>query len=124
MAHWATLHDLVRVIPVAQSQSRDDTTLTLLSIDCYADGWVTNLRVYHPDPHAFPVFLFFPKPDKRRTYQYGGGHGIGPWRYDVADPNCYLSKVWIPPLNPEPVPLAFDVNIIRFTDRPAHEGVS
>lgn len=122
MAHWATLRDLVRIIPVAQSQTRGDATLTLLSIDCYADGWVTNLRVHHPDPHYFPVFLFHPKPDKRRAYQYGGGYGIDPWRYDDVDPNCYFSSVWIPPLNPEPVPLEFVVDVVRFTDRPRKEG--
>ncbi len=62
--YFPTLHNLVRIISVAQSQTRGDTTLTFLSIDCYTDGWVINLRVHHPDPRVFPLFDFHPSDTK------------------------------------------------------------
>ena len=122
MAHWATLRDLVRIIPVAQSQAYGETTLTLLTIDCYADGWVTNLRVHYPDPRVYPVFRFYPRAEKRPEHGYGGGHWFGPWRYEDTDPNSYISIAWIPTLDPETVSLKFFVDVIRFTDRPRSEG--
>jgi hypothetical protein len=114
------LRDLVSVIPVAQSQTQDDTTLTFLSIDCYADGWVANLRVHCPDPHCCPLFQFYPKRDPDPATHYGG-KGQSLLHLDEGE-NWYLSYVFWPALRPAQSPLVFDVPIMRFTDLPRWEG--
>ncbi|MGI8690095.1 MAG: hypothetical protein ACR2M3_16070 [Thermomicrobiales bacterium] len=117
---YPQLHNLVRVIPVAQSQTQDDTTLTFLSIDCYADGWVANLRVIRPDSQGYPLFMFYPKrhPDPVTHY---GGKGASILHLDNG-PNWYLSYVFYPALRREELPLEFDVPVMRFTDRPRREA--
>jgi hypothetical protein len=114
------LRDLVGVIPVAQSQTQDDTTLTFLSIDCYADGWVANLRVHRPDTHGYPLFQFYPKRDPDPASHYGG-KGSSLLHLDAGE-NWYLSYVFWPALRPAQSPLIFDVPIMRFIDLPRNEG--
>jgi hypothetical protein len=114
------LRDLLRVIPVAQSQTQDETTLTFLSVDCYTDGWVANLRVNRPAPQSYPVFSFYPKRDPDPATHYGG-IGISTSHLDHGS-NAFLSYSYYPALRPGQPPLAFDVPVIRFTDRPRREG--
>src|SRR4051812_20865910 len=86
--HYPMLHDLVRVIPIAQSQTRGETTLTLLSLDCYADGWAVHLCVHHPDPYVFPAFMFGhfrPMTNLDNAAYFRHGHRHGPWRYHDDD---------------------------------------
>ncbi len=120
--YFPTLHELVRIVPVAQSQTCGDTTLTLLSLDCYADGWVINLKVLYSDPHVFPFFNFHPKNDQRRSRQFGGAPGFGPWHYHTDDRNFYLSFVKHPALDTEPIPLEFFVPVVQFLDCLPNQG--
>ncbi len=122
--YYPTLRDLVCVIPVAQSQTRDDTTLTVLSLDWYADGWVANLRVHRDDPRYYPVFTFHPKADVRRTHQFGGSGSFSSWHHRDGDPNWYFSVIFYPALAPDDALLEFIVRVIRFNDRPAPTGDS
>ena len=78
------LRDLLRVIPVAQSQTQDETTLTFLSVDCYTDGWVANLTANrdlfdkrsNPAPFAGKYNLVFPGPgDGDPTHPQNDGTG-------------------------------------------------
>jgi hypothetical protein len=114
--YFPSLRELVRIIPLAQSQTRGDTTLTLLSIDCYTDGWVINLRTHHADPHLVPIFNFHPKYDNRRSRQYGGSPGFGPWHYHSDDRNHFVSFLKHPALAPDPIPLEFFVPVVQFFD--------
>src|SRR5207302_736105 len=44
-AHDAKLTDLIRVVPVAASLRSDGVRITLLSLERYDDGFVTQMRV-------------------------------------------------------------------------------
>jgi len=118
VSYYPTLRDLVRVVPVAQSQTQGDTTLTFLSLDCYTDGWVANLRVHRLDPRYRPVFGFHPKPDLRRAQQFGGSGSFFSWHHREGDTNWYLSIIFFPALDPDETPLEFVVPLIHFVDRP------
>lgn len=117
MRQYPTLHDLVRVIPVAQSQRRGDTTITLLSVDCYTDGWVVNLRVHQDDPRYYPIFSCEPKYDTRRERQFGGMGSFFSWHHRDDDPNRYLSYIMYPALHPSEPDLEFVVPIVYWQDR-------
>lgn len=117
MQHYPTLRDLVRVIPVAQSVKCGDTTITLLSVDCYADGWIANLRVYHDDVRYYPVFSFSPKYDTNRDRQFGGCGSFFSWHHRDGDPNWYLSYILFPALNPSEPDLEFLVHSVHWSDR-------
>ncbi len=118
--YYPRIDGLVRVIPVAQSQTQDDTVLTFLSVDCYSGGWIANLRVYRSDPQGYPLFMFYPKRHPRPAIQYVGSGPSTP--YTEGDANWYLSYAFQPALDPDEPPLEFDVPVMRFTDRPRTEG--
>lgn len=117
MQHYPNLRDLVRVIPVAQSQCRGNTTITLLSVDCYTDGWVANLRVHRDDSRFYPTFSFHPKYEARRKRQFGGVGSYFSWHHREDDPNWYLSYILYPALDPSEPDVEFIVRTVYWKDR-------
>src|SRR4051794_29404301 len=108
--HFPMLTSLVRVIPIAQSQSRGDTTLSILSIDCYTDGWTVHLCVRHPDSYVFPGFMmrdFIPTTNTGNAAYFRHGHYHGPWRYHDDHVNTYFSYSWSPALDIDAITLGF-----------------
>lgn len=47
--------ELVRVIPIAQKQTRDETTVELLSLESYTDGFILQARLWAANPPPMTV---------------------------------------------------------------------
>lgn len=105
------LRDLLRVIPVAQSHTVDGVTVTLLSIETYADGFVATFRVIAepaPSGHRFPQLVLEITDDQGNRYNGWPGGGVGDyeqWR---------LIHRFAPALAPNAQELHLDVTDVRW----------
>ena len=50
-----TLKDLVRVVPIGQSQVHGGVTVMMLALEQYADGFVVTFRVLSDEPWPFDI---------------------------------------------------------------------
>lgn len=87
--------ELLRVIPIAQQQTRDGTTIELLSLECYDDGCILQARIRLVDPlpmtpeqHSHPHIMNFTASDDQGTryqdYAKGGSGNQWEWRFTHA----------------------------------------
>jgi hypothetical protein len=88
--------ELVRVIPIAQKQAHDETTVELLSLESYTDGFILQARLWVANPplmtaaqHNHPLIRKILATDDRGTRYQGfpkGGTGNqwGEWRFTFA----------------------------------------
>ena len=106
--------ELVRVIPIAQKQTRDETTVELLSLESYTDGFILQARLWVANPplmtaaqHSHPLIRNVFATDERGT-RYRGipkgstGNQWG-WRFTFAfapalTPNTRELRLTLPEL--------------------------
>ena len=113
---YPTLRDLVRVIPVAQSQTCGDTTshssrLTAMRMAGSA------ISVSPCRPTLLPGLLVHPAYNANRARQFGGSGGFFSWHHREGDRTGTLSVIMHPALDPDEPDIEFSVPTIHFSDR-------
>ena len=100
---------LRRIIPVARHQEVERFALTLLSLECYADGSMAVVRTDYPEPfmHLPTQFAWNAGDDQGGSYRARGASGSGSggreqmtsWRIDCTftpalDRNAHELRLW------------------------------